>query len=110
MIGGRLAIGPDLFVAREQFAYSLDQRVFLDRKLRLGLFLQIFLAVLDLAERGTESQILDLNLAARLLITALNDRAGRAAPVSIFELCPDIVFRVAQVKLGANVGRTQCRD
>ena len=38
-------------VAGEQLAHRIDQLVFLDRELRFGLLLEVFVAVLDVARR-----------------------------------------------------------
>ena len=63
---------------------------------------------------GAEDQVLDLDLAARFLVAALNDGARRAALVGIFELRADIVLRIAEIKLGADVraraAPTPCAD
>ena len=56
------------------------------------------------AQRRAEDQILDLHLALRLFVTALNDRARRAALVGVFQLLADAVLRIAEIKLGADAG------
>src|SRR5690349_17500731 len=55
-------------VTRQHLAHRLDELVLRYRELRLGLLLQIFVAVLGLVERGAEDQILDLHLALLLLV------------------------------------------
>ena len=71
-------------------------------ELRLGLLLQVLLAVLDRGERGAEHQILDLHLALGLLVAALDDDARRAAAVGIFHL--RLHAGLAEIKLGADAG------
>src|SRR5262245_58222832 len=91
----------------EQAAHGLDQRCFLDGELRLGLLLQIFVAVLGRGQCCSQDQVLDLDFAARFLVAALNDGARRVPLVGVFELRPDIVFRIAEIELGTDVRRAQ---
>ena len=88
---------------REQLANFLDQTLFIDQELRFRLLLEVFIAVLDVAEPGTEDQVLDLNLLGGLLVAALDDGAGAAALVGIFELGAEIVEPV-YVKTRRGVG------
>ena len=88
-------------MAGENLPNPFDKLRFGHGELRLGLLLQIFLAVLDGGERGAEDQILDLHLAFRLLVAALDDDARRAAPIGIFHL--RLHAGLAEIKLGADV-------
>ena len=73
-------------------------------------FLQVVVAVLAQArDLGAEDQVLDLHLALGLLVAALDDDAGRAALVGIFQLLAEI-FRIAEIELGADAGVAQRRD
>ena len=54
-----------------------------------------------------EDQVLDLHLALRLLVAALDDGAGRAALVGVFHLLADTVLRIAEIELGADAGVAQ---
>src|SRR3990170_6961580 len=74
------------FVARHNFANGIDHAGLGHGELRLGLLLQIFVAVLDRGERGAKDQVLDLHLAVGLLVAALDDDARAAALVGIFHL------------------------
>jgi len=56
-------------VPGEQFAHGVDELRFRDRELRLGLFLQVLLAVLCIGQLGPKDEVLYLNLAARFLVT-----------------------------------------
>src|SRR4029450_11323278 len=91
----------------EQFAHSVDELRFRDRELRFRLFLQVFLAVLRIGQLGAKDEVLDLDLAARLFVAPLDDRARRAAFVGVFELSAQIVLGIAEIELGANVHVTQ---
>jgi len=73
----------------EQAAHGLDQCCLFDGELRLGLLLQVFIAVLGRGERGPQNQVLDLDFAARFLVAALNDGTRRPALVGVLELCAD---------------------
>ena len=88
---------------------SSTSSLFLDRELRLGLLLEVFVAVLDVARRRAGDQVLDLHFALGLFVGALDDGARRAALVGIFELLADAVFRVAEIELGADAGVAQRR-
>src|SRR5262245_19346233 len=54
---------------------------------------------------GALDQVLDLHLAARLLVAALDDDAGGTALVGIFELRPHAAR--AEIELGADAGGAQ---
>ncbi len=58
-------------------------------------------------ELRADGEILDLHFAARLLVAALDDGAGRVALVGIFQLLAEIVLRIAEIKLGADAGVAQ---
>src|SRR6202011_2673818 len=82
-------LGPLDGVAREHLADGVDEITLSDRELRLRLLLQVVVAIL--AQPGdlrAEDEILDLNLALGLLVAALDDDAGAATFVRVFELRP----------------------
>src|SRR3954447_386843 len=54
-------------------------------------------------------QILDLHLATRFFIRALDDDAGRIAAIGIFELVSHVLW-IAEIELGANAGGSQRCD
>src|SRR5690242_15933994 len=85
----------------QDLAHLGDEFGLADFGLRLGLPLQIFLAILDLGEPGAKDQILDLYLAARLFVGALHDRARRVTAVGIFHLLAERVLGIAEIELGA---------
>src|SRR5262249_62056058 len=58
-------------------------------------------------ERAAKDQVLNLNLATRLLVTALDNGARCAALVGIFKLRAEIVLGIAKIELGRNVRRAQ---
>ena len=87
----------------KQFPHGVDQSRFSDRELRVSLLLQIFLAVLGIGEGGAKDEILDLDLSTRLLVATLDNGAGCAALVGVFELSAEIVLGIAEVKFCANV-------
>src|SRR5689334_23218348 len=84
-------LSPPHVMARENFAHARDDLPF--RAGELGRpALAPFLVGGDRASRlGALDQILDLHLAARLLVTALDDHAGRIAAVGIFELVAHVL-------------------
>src|SRR5215213_3662180 len=90
-------------MARQHFAHGLDELVLVDLVLRLGLFLQVLFAVLDLGKPRTKDQILDLDLAVCPLVRPLDDRAGRVSPVGIFHLLANAVFWISKIQLGADI-------
>jgi len=92
-------------MAGENLPNPFDKLRFGHGELRLGLLLQIFLAVLDGGERGAEDQILDLHLALGLLVVALDDDARRAATIGLFHL--RLHAGLAEIKLGADVRRAK---
>src|SRR5258705_6381799 len=89
-------------MAGEDLSDLVDEIGLIDHVLRLGLLLQIFLAVLDVGQASAEDQILDLDFPVGLLVAALNDRAGRIAPVGVFHLLAEAVLGISKIKLGAN--------
>src|SRR6266700_6820938 len=96
-------------VAREHLAHGVDQLLLRHRELRLGLLLAIFVAVFAHAgELGAEDEILDLDFALRFLVGALDDDAGRAALVGIFELRAHSA--AAEIELGTDAGGAQLVD
>ena len=97
-------------MAGEHRAHGVDQFLLGDGKLRLRLLLQMLLAALfQLCQFGADDQVLDGDFALGLLVGALDDHAGRVALVGVFELIAEIA-RVAEIKLGADVGRAQLAD
>src|SRR4051794_13218250 len=109
------AITPDLIaapfhlMARQHFSHLGDKLIFAARKLR-GAALSPFLIGGDRSGGlGALDQVLDLHLAARLFITALDDHARRIALVGVFELVAH-VLRIAEIKLGADFCVAQGRD
>src|SRR5665213_1376378 len=97
-------------MARQQFLHRLHQVIFTHSDLRLGLFLEVFGAVLDTGERRAEHQILDGQFVPLFFVGALDNRARTAAFIGIFQLLADGMFRVAEIKLGADAGIAQLRD
>src|SRR3569833_2074230 len=95
-------------MTREHFAYPGDEFVLLAGELRRTALPPFLVG----GDRGRSlralNQVLDLHLAARLLITALDDDAGRVAAVGIFELVAH-VLGVAEIELGANAALSQLR-
>src|SRR4051812_47037482 len=92
---------PAHIVPREHLAHAGDEFVLLAGELRRPA-LAPFLVGGDRGRRlGAFDQILDLHLAARLLVRALDDDAGRVAAVGILELVTH-VLRVAEIELGAD--------
>src|SRR5437762_7052063 len=93
---------PFHFMARQHFAHLRDKLIFAARKLR-GAALAPFLIGGDRGRGfGALDEILDLHLAARLLITPLNDHARRIAPVGVFELVA-YALGITEIELGADV-------
>src|SRR5215216_3592044 len=97
-------------MARQHFAHGIDEPVLVDLILRLGLFLQILFAVLDLGKPRTKDEILDLDLAIRPFVRSLDDRAGRVSPVGIFHLLANAVFWISKIQLGADIRVAKTRD
>src|SRR6266545_7609970 len=90
-------------MASQHLAHGIDEPVLVDLVLSLGLFLQIFFAVLDLGKPRTKDEILDLDLAVRPFVRTLDDRAGRVSPVGIFHLLANAVFWISKIQLGADI-------
>src|ERR1700682_270601 len=95
-------------MARENFAHFGNNLVFPARKLRRTALAPFLIGGNRSRGLGAVDQILDLHLAARLLVRALNDHARRIALVGIFELVAH-VFGIAEIKLGADFCGTQGR-
>ena len=90
-------------MARENFANLFDKLAFLAGDLGLCLLLQIVVAIAGVSGNfRADDQVLDLNLALRLLVAALNDDTRRIAPVGILELDAEIVLWIAEIELGAD--------
>ena len=87
------------------FAHRGDEIGLGHGELRLGLLLQIFVAVLDGGEGGAKREVLDLHFAFSLLVAALDDDARRGALVGIFHL--RLHAGLAEIKLGADAGVAQ---
>src|SRR3974390_3367831 len=98
-------------VAGEQLAHFLDQPVFFHRELRLGLLLEIILALGRRAcDLSPNDQVLDQHLAPRLLVRALDYRAWASAPVGVLHLLAKAMLRIAEIKFGAYAGVAQGRN
>ena len=97
-------------VPRQYRAHGFDEVCFRHGVLRFGLFLQMLLAAFfQLRQFGADDQILDRDLAFGFFIGALDDDARRVALVGIFELIAEVA-RIAEIKLGADIGRAQLGD
>src|SRR5579883_3083263 len=95
-------------VPRQDLAHGLDQLRLRHRELRLGLLLQIVVAILGQpGDLGAEDQVLDLHLALRLLVGALDHHARRPAFVGIFHLRTELAR--PEIKLGADASGAQAR-
>src|ERR1700747_3892516 len=96
-------------MARQDLAHAIDDLAFRTRKLRRAR-LAPFLVRGDRGRGlGALDQVLDLHLAARLLVRALDDDAGRIAAVGIFELVAHILW-IAEIKFRADTRVAQLRD
>src|SRR3990172_12328927 len=94
------------FVARHNFANGIDHAGVGHGELRLGLLLQIFVAVLDRREIGAKDQILDGDLWAIWVISlglTLNDDARCTSLIGILYLRSHL-GGLAEIKLGADAG------
>src|SRR5262245_3119825 len=99
------ALPPRDAVARQDLAHGVDEPALGNGKLR-GPGLPPFLIRGDRGGGlGALDQILDLHLAPRLLVAALDDHAGTAAPIGIFHLRTH--FSAAEIELGADAGFAQ---
>src|SRR5215475_1642327 len=102
-------LSPSHIMPREYLAHLGDDLVLLAGELR-GTALTPFLVGGDCRRGlGALDQVLDLHLAASLLVRALDDHAGRVAAVSVFELVAH-VLRIAEIELGTDIRATQLRD
>ena len=97
-------------MAGQHLAHRFDQFLLGDGELRFGLLLQMLLAALfQLRQLGADDQVLDGDFALGLLVGALDDDARRVALVGVFHLRAEF-SRIAEIKLGADVGRAQLGD
>src|SRR6185503_2843201 len=103
-------LSPLHVMARQHFAHGIDELVLIDLVLRLGLLLQILFTVLDLGKSRTKDKILDLDLAVRPFVRALNDRAGRVSPVGILHLLANAVFWISKIQLGTDIRVAKSSD
>src|SRR5580658_2888540 len=88
-------------MSRQHLAHGLDQLALRHSELRLGLLLQIVVAVLaQSGDLGTEHEVLDLHLALGLLVRTLDDDARRVALVGVFHLRPELAL--AEIELSAD--------
>src|SRR6266487_6693860 len=92
-------------VALQDLAHGVDQLVFCNRELRRPALAPFLMRGDRSRGFGAFDQILDLQFALRALVAALDDHAGRAAPVGIFHL--RLHAGGAEIDLGADVRRTQ---
>src|SRR5215475_4322425 len=79
-------LAPLHVMACENFADGLNELVLVDQHLRVSLLLEVLAAILDRGQSCTENEILDLNLAAGLLVGALDQRARRITTIGVFHL------------------------
>src|SRR5438105_2742760 len=96
------ALAPRHAVTREDLAHGFDQLVLGDRELRGAALAPLLVRGNRSCSLGAFNEILDLNLAFRLLVAALNDHARRTTLVRVFELRAH--FPGAEIKLGADAG------
>src|SRR5215471_5828118 len=89
-------------MARQHFAHLGDKLGFLAGELRRARLAPLLVGDDRGRGLGALDQVLDLHLAARLLVAALDDHARRVAPVGIFQLVAH-VLGVAEIELGADV-------
>src|ERR1700738_5580163 len=93
------SVSPLHVMAREHFAHLGDNLVFPARKLRRARLAPFLIGGNGGGGLGAVDQILDLHLAARLLVRTLNDHTRRIALVGLFELVAH-VLRVAEIQFG----------
>src|SRR4051794_27193762 len=94
------ASSPLHFMTRQHLAYFGDDLILVAGKLRGARFAPLLMRGDRGGRLGAFDQILDLHLAARFFIRALDDDARRVAPVGIFQLVAH-VFGIAEIKLRA---------
>ena len=83
---------------RQHFAHGLDELGFRHRELRRARLAPFLVGGDGLGFLGAFDQVLDLHLALGLLVAALDDDAGRAALVGVFQLRAHLAG--AEIKLG----------
>src|SRR3954451_2201926 len=102
-------LAPAHVMARQHLAHFGDEVGLAARELRWAA-LAPFLVGSDRGRRlRALDQILDLHLATRFFIRALDDDAGRIAAIGIFELVAH-VLGIAEIEFGANAGGSQRCD
>ena len=95
-------------VPREHLAHRFDELVLGHGALRLGLFLQMFLAALfQLRQFGADDQVLDGDFALGLLRREPWMTTQGALRLSAYLICAAEIARTAQIKLGADVRRAE---
>src|SRR5262249_51994460 len=98
----QLELVPPHLVPCQNLAHGVDELVLGDRELRVGLFLQVVLAVLAQAgDLGGEDEVLDLDFTLGFFVSSLDHDAGTAALVGVFHLRAE--FAVTQIELGTNL-------
>src|SRR5712692_644474 len=95
-------------VAGEHLAHGFDEFRFLHRELRRAALAPLLVGGDFIGGLGAEDEVLDLHLALRLLVAALDDDTRRVALVGVFQLRAHLAL--PKIKLGANAGVAQRRD
>src|SRR5258705_5327885 len=103
------SITPPHVMTRQHFAHLGNHLILPARKLRRAGLAPFLVGGNRGGRPGALDQILDLHFAARLLVRALNDHAGRIAPVGVFELVAHVPG-IAEIELGADFFGAQGRD
>src|SRR3954463_4084594 len=102
-------LAPAHVMARQHLAHFGDEVGLAARELRWAALAPFLVG----SDRGCRlralDQILDLHLATRFFIRALDDDAGRIAAIGIFELVAH-VLGIAEIELGADAGGSQRCD
>ncbi len=93
-------------MTRQHLANGFDEIILAGSKLGRTRFTPFLIGSDRGGRLGALDQVLDLHLAARLLIRTLDDHARRIAPVGVFQLIAH-VLRVAEIEFGADFGRPQ---
>src|SRR6478736_7221263 len=101
-------LSPLYVMAAQDFAHLGDEVGFAARELRRAALAPLLVGGDRGGGLGAFDQILDLQLAARLFIRALDDHARAVAAVGIFELVAH-VLGIAEIELGSDAGSAQGR-
>src|SRR6266702_4561390 len=102
-------LSPRYVMARQDLAHFCDELGFAARELRRAARAPFLVGGDRGSSFGAFDQILDLHLATRFFIRALDDDAGRVAAVGIFQLVAH-VLGIAEISLGADAGGAQARN